>query len=142
MGSDDILSIDGFIYSSPDKSCARLYRVLFSAGEAKRLSLRISLLLSFFFLLRLRAYNKCHISFQLLPIFFPRVMLSPAHLASLITGRSRRDRALSYGTDKSRRFGCSSVLRDKLFFRSKFSIIARLQNSWLVLARRPRIFLR
>lgn len=114
-------------------------RVPFNAGGAE-LSLRISFSL-FFPLLRLRAYNKYHISFQLLPIFSSRLMLSPAHLASLIMGRSRRDRALNYGADKSRRFGYSSV-RDKLFFRSKFSIIARLQNSRLVLARQARIFFR
>lgn len=99
---------------------SRSCRVPFNACDAGSHSLSLSLLRSSFLpLSRLRALTiSIHISFQLLPIFSPPATLSPAHLASLIMGRPRRDRALSYGADKAAGSSCARVLRDKLFFRS------------------------
>lgn len=53
---------------------------------------------------------------------FPRVTLSPAHLASLIMGRPRRDMHWVMAPIKQTLRACARVLRDKLFFRSRFSI--------------------
>lgn len=137
-GEDEIWPIDGFIYSSPerDKSCARHVarsrRVPFSAGEARSLSL---------LLLRLGTYNKYHISFQLLPIFSPALRYRRRiWRRSLWAGRGAIERWVMAPIKQTLRVR-ARARRNKLFFRSRFSIYRPSSKFSAGIARHARIFL-
>lgn len=116
--------------------------VVFHLMPVKLNSLSVSLLfLSCFPLLRLRAYNKCHISFQLLPIFSP-----------VLCYRRRIWRRSLWGSRGAIERWIMAPIKadasDTLVFGINYfsDLSSRLSPVfkilWLVLARQARIFLR